>query len=62
MLPVPDKVDKTYQNCMSKGLKGNMITGKNLTKAQKQSNKDLFASQVVKCKVSKPKTRTPAKK
>ena len=65
VLPYPKGKVGDFQKCMSEGLKGNMITGKNLTPEQKQSNKDTFADRVVECKVakpSKPRGRPPAKK
>ncbi len=57
VLPVPAKVDKTFQNCMSDELKGNMITGEKLTKTQKKSNRNKFASAVKACKTEAPKPK-----
>lgn len=51
-----------FTKCMSDELKGNMITGENLTKAQKISNKDKFASAVGVCKPKKAgRPKAPAK-
>ena len=51
-----------FTNCMSDELKGNMITGEKLTKAQKQSNKNKFADAVATCKPKKAgRPKAPAK-
>nr|BDI55198.1 MAG: hypothetical protein [uncultured archaeon] len=52
-----------FTRCMSDALKGNLITGKDLTPAQIQSNKDKFGAAVPGCKALKTgrKRGRPAK-
>ncbi|MEE9378857.1 MAG: hypothetical protein V3V33_12570 [Candidatus Lokiarchaeia archaeon] len=47
----------TFTKCMSDGLKGNMITGDGLTKADLKTNRDKFKEVLDGCKVKKAPKR-----
>lgn len=66
ILPLGDK-QNWFTDCMSEGLKGNMNTGKNLSEAKLQENKDLFSDVRKSCLLErkgtpKPRAKAPAKK
>lgn len=61
LLPLGAK-QNAFTKCMSEELKGNLNTGKNLSKAKLDANKQSFFDAVETCKTPKPaKAKAPAK-